>query len=602
MQASTICLRCHQKCHLIAEVIDGKIVSMVDAQASNRRPACREACPIGMDVSGYVIAASKGEFDKAMEIIWDTNPFPLVCGRICHHPCETECIRGVVDEPIAIASIKRLVADHVLKSRAKSTPVPRTRKETVGIVGSGPAGLTAAHDLAKAGYGVTVYEGAPEAGGMMTRVIPEFKLPKTGVQPDIEAIRGLGVEIKTNTPVGKALPLESLLKKHNAVLLAIGSWTAGALKIPGAELEGTHYALPLLEEIKKGKPVALGTRVVVIGGGNTAMDVARAAIRLGSKEVRVACLESKKAIPALPWEIANAAREGVKIHPALAPQAFRNNGQGRVAGVDFKRVASLAIDKEGTLSWTLTEGKESALSMDAESVVIAIGQVPTLESLNADGKLALTSRKTLAVDPETLACGPPGLFAAGDAVAGAGTLVEGMAAGRKAAGSIIKYFTGSEPRREEMSIEETLRRVRQSVDEDFPKERQRQVMPTLSAREAVSSFQEVDLGFPEETGRKEAARCLNCATVCIKGATIPEVMYHPNRVIYPLKRAGARGEGKWQRISWDEALDTIAGNLRRSRKSTGRRRSMSAADPARNISGSRRPRSRSGSGLRPTLI
>ena len=569
MQANTICLRCHQKCHLVAEVIDGKIVAMVDAQASNRRPACREACPIGMDVSGYVIAAAKGEFDKAMEIIRDTNPFPLVCGRICHHPCEVECIRGVVDEPIAIASIKRLVADHALKSRAKPTPAPRTRKETVGIVGSGPAGLTAAHDLVKAGYGVTVYEGAPEAGGMMTRVIPEFKLPKTSVQPDIEAIRELGVEIKTNSPVGKELPLESLFKKHDAVLLAIGSWTAGALKIPGAELEGVYYALSLLEEIKKGKPVALGKRVVVIGGGNTAMDAARAAARLGAKEVQVACLESKKAMPALPWEIENAVREGVKIHPALAPQAFRNNGQGRVAGVDFKRVASLRTDKEGNLSWTLAEGKESALAMDADSVILAIGQVPALASLNADGKLALTARKTLAVDPESLACGSPGLFAAGDAVAGAGTIVEGMAAGRKAAGSIIKYFTGSEPRKEEMPIEETLRRVRQSVNEDFPKERQRQVMPTLSAREAASSFQEVDLGFPEEAGRKEAARCLNCATVCIKGATIPEVMYHPDRLKYPLKRVGARGEGKWQRISWDEALDTIARNLKRIKENHG---------------------------------
>ena len=569
MQATTICLRCHQKCHLVAEVIDGKIVSMVDAQASNRRPACREACPIGMDVSGYVIAASKGEFDKAMQIIWDTNPFPLVCGRICHHPCEIECIRGVVDEPIAIASIKRMVADHVLKSRTKTMPARRTQKETVGIVGSGPTGLTAAHDLVKAGYGVTVYERAPEAGGMMTRVIPEFKLPKGSVQPDIEAIRDLGVEIKTNTPVGKTLPLGSLLKRHSAVLLAIGSWTAAALKIPGTELQGVYFALPLLEEIKKGKPVALGKRVVVIGGGNTAMDVARAAIRLGAKEVNITCLESRKTMPAHPWEIENALREGAKVHPSLAPQKFREKGKGKVGGVDFKQVETCQVDSYGNLTWTLRECAGSELSMNADSVLIAIGQVPSLESLSVNGGLTLTSRKTLAVDPETLACGIPGLFAGGDAVVGAGTIVEGMAAGRKAAGSIIKYFTGSEPRNEEAPIEETLQRVRQSVNEDFPKERQRQVMPTLPSREAVSSFQEVDRGFAEEAGRKEAARCLNCATVCIKGATIPEVMYHPDRVKYPIQRVGARGEGKWQRISWDEALDTIAQNLKRIKEKYG---------------------------------
>ena len=569
MQASTICLRCHQKCHLVAEVIDGKVVGVVDAQAANRMPACREVCPIGMDIPGYVIAASQGKFDKAMEIIQDTNPFPMVCGRICHHPCEKECIRGVVDEPIAIASIKRFVADQALNIKPRSVPARRTQKETVGIIGSGPAGLTAAHDLVKAGYGVTVYEGAPEAGGMLTRVIPEFKLPKASVQKDIEAIQSLGVEIKTSTPVGKALTLDSLLKSHNAVLLAIGSWTPAALKISGSDLKGVHYALPLLEDLKKGKPVDLGDRAVIIGGGNTAMDVGRAAIRLGVKEVNITCLESRKAMPAHPWEIENALREGAKIHPSLAPQQFRNNGKGKVAGVDFKQVASCQVDSYGNPTWTLQECAGSELSLDADSVIIAIGQAPALSDLGTNGNLRVTSRKTLDVDPESLSSGMAGLFAAGDAVVGAGTVVEGMAAGRKAVASIIRYLGGNEPNKREPSLNESLKRVRETVNIDFPAERERRLMPTLSAREAAASFQEVELGYDEETGRKEAARCLNCATVCIKGATIPEVMYHPNRVLYPLKRVGARGEGKWQRISWDEALDTIAGNLRRIKEKHG---------------------------------
>ncbi|MCX5907932.1 MAG: FAD-dependent oxidoreductase [Deltaproteobacteria bacterium] len=201
--------------------------------------------------------------------------------------------------------------------------------------------------------------------------------------------------------------------------MAIGSWTPGALKIPGAELEGVYYALPLLEEIKKGKPIALGKRVVVIGGGNTAMDVARAAVRLGAKEVQVTCLESRKTMPAHPWEIENTIREGAKIHPSLAPQQLRNNGKGRVAGVDCQQVASCQVDSYGSLSWTLQECAGSELSLDADSVVIAIGQTPFLASLGANGKVKLTPRKTLAVDPETLACGTPGLFAAGDAVVGA---------------------------------------------------------------------------------------------------------------------------------------------------------------------------------------
>jgi anaerobic selenocysteine-containing dehydrogenase/thioredoxin reductase len=569
MQVHTICLRCHQKCHLIADVADGKVVAVVDATPSNRTPPCREVCPIEMDVPGYVIAASQGNFDKAMEVMRDTNPFPMVCGRICHHPCEKECIRGVVDEPIAIEWIKRLVADYALKSGKKPTPVPRTQKETVAVVGAGPAGLTAAYDLARAGYGVTVYEAASEAGGMLTRVIPEFKLPKTSVQPDIEYIRGLGVEIKTNTPIGQGLTIKSLLKKHKAVLVAIGSWTPGALKIPGSDLEGVYYALPLLEEVKQGKQISLRGRVIVIGGGNTAMDVARASVRLGAKEVSVACLESLEAMPAHPWEMESAIREGVRINPSLAPEKFISNGNRRIAGVDFKQVASCQVDNYGNLTWTLQECAGSESSLDADAVIIAIGQTPTLSSLGANGKLKVTPRGTLAVDPETMACSIPGLYAAGDAVVGAGTVVESMAAGRKAAFSIIHYLTGSEPKKKESSLTETLQRVRETVNVEFPAERKRLGMPTLSVQETTSSFREVELGYDRQNGIKEAARCLNCATVCIKGATIPDVMYHPNRLKFPIKRAGARGEGKWQRISWDEALNTIASKLKKIKEQYG---------------------------------
>jgi len=569
MQASTICLRCHQKCHLIAEVIDGKVVAVVDATPVNRTPPCSEVCPIEMDVPGYVIATSQGKFDKAMEIIRDTNPLPMVCGRICHHPCEEECIRGVVDEPIAIEWLKRLVADHALRIGERATPAARTQKETVAIVGSGPAGLTAAHDLVKAGFGVTVYEAASEAGGMLTRVIPEFKIAKASVQADIEYIKGLGVEIKTNTLIGQALTIDTLLQQHNAVLIAIGSWTPRTLKIPGSDLEGVYYALPLLEDMKQGKQITLRGRVIIIGGGDTAMDAARTALRLGAMEVRISCLETLEAMPAHAWEIESAIREGAKIHPSLAPQKFRTNGKGRLAGVDLKRVASLQVDKDGLLTWTLKKGPDNDFSLDAESVIIAIGQTPSLSSLGADGKLKVTPRGTLAVDPETMACDIPGLFAAGDAVVGAGTVVESMAAGRKAAASIIRYLTGSEAKKKEPSLTETLQRAQETVNVDFSAQRERHRMSALPLKEAISSFQEVELGYDERTGIEEAKRCLNCATVCIKGATIPDVMYHPDRLLYPLKRTGERGEGKWERIPWDEALNIIASKLKEIKEKYG---------------------------------
>ena len=569
MQAHTVCLRCHQKCHLVAEVVEGKITAVVDATPINRTPPCREVCPIGMDVPGYVIAASQGRFDKAMEIIRDTNPFPMVCGRICHHPCEKECIRGVVDEPIAIRSLKRFVADRAVRTGRKPTPVAFTRKETVGIIGGGPAGLTAAHDLVKAGYRVTVYEAGGEVGGMMTRMIPEFKLPKESVLPDIESIQGLGVEIKLNTPVGEGLTVDDLLARHKAVLISIGSWTPGALKIPGVDLKGVLYALRLLEDVKQGKKIPLGKRVVVIGGGNTAMDAARAAVRLGAEDVGVTCLESFAAMPAHPWEIESALREGVKIHAAQAPQKIRGDGAGRVAGVDFKQVASCQVDGYGNFSWTLEECAGSESFMEADEVIIAIGQAPALSSLGGNGKLCVTPRGTLAADPETMALKVSGLFAAGDVVVGAGTVVESMAAGRKAAASIIRYLSGSEPEKKEPSLSETLARAGETVNVDFPAQRKRLSVPVLPVKEAVSSFREVEGGYDGQTGKEEAKRCLNCATVCIKGATIPEVMYHPDRILYPLKRAGARGEGKWQRISWDEALDTIASRLKEIKETSG---------------------------------
>ncbi len=562
MNANTICLRCHQKCHLTVEVVDGRIVAVGDASPVNRTAACSEACPIGMDVPGYVIAASQGKFKEAMKIIQDTNPFPHVCGRVCHHPCEIECIKNIIDEPIAIQWIKRIVADHALSSGERPDPVKRTKKERVAIIGSGPAGLTAAHDLVKAGYNVTVYEAAPVAGGMLATVIPEFKLPKAMVQADIDYIMALGVQIKTEIAIGKGLTIDSLLKQYDAVLISIGSWKPITPSIPGSDLDNIYNALPLLQDVKSGKNIRLSGRVVIIGGGNTAIDAARTALRLGAREVHLTCLENRRVMPAHVWEIEKAEEEGVKIHPALAPRQFRSHDTRKVIGIDFRRVASTWLNKEGNVTWTLKEGIGSEYSMDADAVIVAIGQSPSISSLGGDSRLRVSPRGTLSGNPETLAGDIPGLFGAGDVVAGAGTVVESMAGGRRAASSIIKYLEGSKPRKKRSAIREAFGRAQEMVSADFTAQRQRQAMPSIAPNEALRSFKEVELGYPERTGIEEARRCLNCFTVCIKGATIPDVMYHTDRLRYPLKRIGERGEGKWERISWEEAIGTIAGRLK----------------------------------------
>jgi len=555
MEANTVCLRCHQKCCLTAKVENGKVVSVVDASPLNRVPPCNEACPIGMDVRGYVMAVSQGKLKEAMEIIRETNPLPLVTGRVCHHPCELECRRVGVDKPIAIQWLKRLVADYSMKSGEKATAITRTKKETVAIIGSGPAGLTAAHDLAKAGYGVTIYEAAPVAGGIPATAIPEFRLPHHIVQADIDYIKGLGIEIKTNTPIGGKLTIDSLLQSNDAVLVAIGCQKSIPLTVPGSDLNGVHDALAWLNSVRNGKKAHVGDKVTIIGGSYTAIDAARCALRLGAKRVTVVYRRSATEMPARSEDIDRAREEGVQFELLTNPKRFVGNGQNRLTGVECYRMKLGEFDESGRRRPEIIAGSE--FLTDADTVIVAIGQ--TTDSLPlGDNRLKTAPQGMVVTNPETLATDTPGLFAAGDCVAGAGTIVDSIAAGRKAATSIIQYLGG-------VALEKpAFRETTDIKPEEIPDplvETYRQEMPTLPPVKSIRSFQEVELGYSEEIGIKEAKRCLNCVTACIKGATIPDVMYHPDRLLYPLKRVGERGEGKWQRISWDEAITTIASRL-----------------------------------------
>lgn len=564
MKADTICLRCHQKCILTAEVEDGRIVNLVDASPINRIPPCSEACPIGMDIPGYVAAVSQGKLKEAMEIIRDTNPFPLVCGRVCHHPCELECRRNTIDEPIAIEWLKRLVADHSLRSKEKPTPAQRTRKEEVAIIGSGPTGLTAAHDLVKAGYGVTVYEAAPVAGGMLAAVIPEFRLPQAMVQADINYITALGAQIKTNTSIGQNLTIDSLLQKYNAVLVAVGCQKPITLTIPGSDLNGIYNALTLLQDVREGKKIHLNGKVVIIGGSYTAIDAARCALRLGAKEVTVVYRRSEAEMPARREDIEEAKEEGIQFKLLTNPKRFLGNGQNRVIGMECYKMELGEPDDSGRRCPVAIPGSE--YSMDVDAAIVAIGQTTDTSSLEGDGKLKVTPHGTVAVNPETMSTDIPGLFAAGDCVVGGGTVVGSIAAGRKAVSSIIKYLGGPEPQK---PATEEVFKLKPEMISGFVGEKYRQAMPTLSPAEAVRSLREVELGYSDQMGIEEARRCLNCVTACIKGATIPDVMYHPDRLLYPLKRVGERGEGKWERISWDEAISTIAGKLKEIKEKYG---------------------------------
>ena len=472
---------------------------------------CEAACPLGQDVPNYVIAIAQGKFDEALAIIRKTNPLPSICGRICHHPCEDVCNRKVLEEPIAIRALKRAAVDYSSKtSRTRTALKKGPKKDRVAVIGSGPAGLTAAYDLAKKGYAIAIYEASPFIGGMLATSIPEFVLPRHILQDDISYITNLGVKIKTNTALGKDLSTHDLLKLgFKAILLATGAQESAKLPVPGIDLDGVTYALPFLFHAKVGggEPLS-GKKVVIIGGGNVAIDAARCAMRLKAQEVHLACLESRRQMPAYSWEIDAAVKEGVKLHPSLAPQRF-NASYGKKAGsIDFKRVSSFKRFEDGRITWTLMEGTEGDSSMDADIIIIAIGQAATPPG--NIGNVALGARKTVEVDPLTMATNVAGIFAAGDVVQVPGTVSESMAAGRRAAISINRYLQGKDIKQGRKSRAKPIFEIKPDNVPLFLGRENKWQVPSVAPSDAIRSFDECSLGYTKWQAIEEAKRCLNC--------------------------------------------------------------------------------------------
>lgn len=468
---------------------------------------CQAACPLGMDVEGYVTAAARGDFRGALQIMRETCALPAVCGRVCHRPCEAQCKRVEVDAPVSIRALKRFIADYAHADEARLAPIARTRQERIAIVGSGPAGLAAAYDLIRRGYGVTVYEALACAGGMLAFGIPEFDLPQEVIQREIDFIRALGVDIKTNTPIGENPSVADLLRQgFAAVLVAVGAQQSARLPIPGAELEGVIYALPFLHDARIGQGLRLEGRVLVVGGGNVAIDAARTAVRLGAQEVSLACIESKKTMPAYPEMIKHAEREGVKICPSLAPQRIASRDGRRAFAVELRIVAHSERATDGTVQWTVVEGTGATCTMEADWIVVAIGQKVTLEP--AFHHFETGPRNTFVVDSTRWATNVPAVYAAGDIVAVPNTVTEAMAMGRKAAHAIDRELQGEEAPPAVTEQARTGREILPVGVERVPF----QDMPLLPTDESVRGFIEVELGFTREQAMAEARRCLKCRT------------------------------------------------------------------------------------------
>lgn len=485
-----------------------RLEQLLSDHAADCEAPCIQACPAGIDIQSYLRQVVNGNFEAALRVIKDRNPLPSVCGRVCPHPCEAACRRKRVDEAVGINPVKRFLADW---DQDRETPwLPKPKAPTgrrIAIVGSGPSGLTAAWFSALAGHTVSVFERLPLPGGMLRYGIPEYRLPKATLDREIDLIRALGVEIHTGKGLGTQLRLEDLHRSHDAVYLAIGSWRATPLQIEGENGDGVWLGIDYLEAVTRGEGVPEADTVLVIGGGNTAIDCARTALRRGARKVQLLYRRTRDEMPAEPHEVEDALREGVEMLFLIAPE--------RITGKTRKQVHALRMtlgepDRSGRRRPVPVEGSGHVL--EADLVIGAVGQSTHTGFLYNDLPLQLNRWGDLEVNPHTMQTSVPRVFAGGDCVTGPATVIQAIAAGRRAAEAMdalltqgfippgIQAYTCSRGSLEDLPRHEF---------EGLPR-LARHPMPTLPVDERRADFRQVELGLGEAEARKEAARCLRC--------------------------------------------------------------------------------------------
>ena len=500
---------------------------------------CMAACPVHTNAGAYVAAIAEGDDKTAYLTARMPNPFASVCGRVCAAPCEDACRRGDVDQPIAIRALKRFVTEQFgPESSPYKPPVVAMdrpeRKESIGIVGGGPAGLAAAHDLRMRGYQVTLYEATSILGGMMVLGIPEYRLDRSLLQAEIDGIVGLGVDVQLETRLGSDVTFAELRERHNGVLLALGATLGRGLNIPGHEADGVLVAIEFLINANQGFEVDVGEKVIVIGGGNVAMDaartalraaeygqpapavevvdigedlseavdVARTAVRAGAKDVTIIALESPAEMPAAGFEIEEAEIEGIAFRHRLGPHRIEVE-DGVVTGLTTVEVLSV-FDEKGRFAPTFD--LEIQETMEADTVIIAIGQAIDLDALGGDIGPAISPYRTIQTDPSTFATSLPNVWAAGDAAFGPRNLIDAIAEGRKAASDIHRSFGGDEEA-EQTGTMIPLRSFHRL--DDLYDRTPRHDVPTLATDRRIG-LAEVETGFTAAEARAEASRCLRC--------------------------------------------------------------------------------------------
>ncbi len=467
------------------------------------RGPCKLHCPAMTDCQKYVKEIAEGDYKAAVSTIYNAFPLPASIGRVCPHPCEDACRRQLVEEPISIAFLKMFAADKVLADEPYQIPVEPDTGKKVAIVGGGPAGLTAAYFLRRYGHAVTIFDQMPKMGGMLRYGIPEYRLPKTVVDQEVKIIADAGVVMKNDVKLGKDIQFADLQNDYDAVLLAIGAWTSMPMRVPGEDLDGVIGGIDFLEKLGLGEKPLLGKNVAVCGGGNTAMDCCRTAVRLGAENVYVCYRRTRKEMPASDIEIDEAMEEGVQFKFLSTPNEFYGEN-GKLTGMKLQKMKLGEPDASGRRRPVPIEGDIEDIPID--NVLMAIGQGP--DTAGIDG-LQLHERKgTILVDEMTFRTNIDNVFAAGDITnKGAGIAIQAIAEAQKAAFCINNYLEGDEVRYKPpyfVTDEKT-----EADFEDRPKE-SRAKMPGLSPGERKDNFKPIYFGFTEEQAQKEARRCLEC--------------------------------------------------------------------------------------------
>ncbi|HEX3029681.1 MAG TPA: NAD(P)-binding protein, partial [Clostridia bacterium] len=470
---------------------------------------CVKTCPANIDIQAYLRHAGNGNFESALRVIKDSNPFPIVCGRVCPHPCEAQCRRNLVDSPVAINYVKRFIADIDMSDGNPFIPIKKADTgKRIAIVGAGPSGLTAAYYSAINGHDVTVFERLPEAGGMMRYGIPEYRLPKATLDKEIDIIKSLGVKIMTKKALGTHIHLETLQKDFDAVYLAIGSWRATPMQIEGENFEGVWLGIQYLEQESRGTHINLGERVVVIGGGNTAIDCARVALRKGAKSIQLIYRRTKEQMPAEPYEVEEALHEGVEMLFLMAPTSIVNRDGRKI--LNCIKMTLGEPDRSGRRRPVPIEGSE--IEIEADTIIGAIGQSTNTQFLYNDLPVKLNKWGDIDINGKTSQTSEINIFAGGDCVTGPATVIQAVAAGRRASEAMDSFLKQGYVK--EATIDYSCSR---GTMEDLPKwefeampKFERAKMPAIPLEERKNNFREVELGLSEEKAREEARRCLKC--------------------------------------------------------------------------------------------